>query len=126
VTISDEAIASRLSEVLCAAQRRARQSRSGFGVFTAPAIPERYIDEAARGMAPVMRLLAVAAAEEVVAGGCRDALDGKDTALASLLAQMVAEVAHPAEPKAAAWSKHLATVTERPRSVTTDLRPGAA
>lgn len=52
---ADEAIAHRIAELLCAAQRRARQQRTGFGAYVTPLIPDRVIDEMARGFAPLLR-----------------------------------------------------------------------
>jgi hypothetical protein len=118
-----EALGHRLAEVLCAAQRRARQAR-GFAAYVTPAIPDRVIDESAHGIAPVMRDLSLVSAREVLAEGLREAVDGLDTPVAVLLRQLVAEVVRPPEPNATAWTKHLANVT-RP-SLTTDLRGGAA
>lgn len=47
-------LVSRLTEVLCAAQRRYR-TRRGWGALTSLPIPDGLIDEIAAGVAPVLR-----------------------------------------------------------------------
>jgi hypothetical protein len=56
----------RLQEVIVAAQRRWRTAR-GWGAITSIPIPDRFIDEIAAGLTPVLRELAREAAREVAA-----------------------------------------------------------
>lgn len=57
-------LALRLREVLVAAHRRYRRSRSVLGALTTLPIPDPLIDEIATGLAPVLRDLVAAAVAE--------------------------------------------------------------
>lgn len=52
--MDDDDLVARIQTLLVAAQRRYRQQR-GFGALVTPAIPDRMLDEVARGLAPVLR-----------------------------------------------------------------------
>lgn len=55
--MSDDELASRLSETLCAANRRWRQNLPFGSALVVPAFPEALIDQVARGLVPVLREL---------------------------------------------------------------------
>lgn len=58
---ADQALASRLSETLSAANRRWRQGLPFGSAFICPPFPEALIDQVAAGLVPVLRELVVGA-----------------------------------------------------------------
>lgn len=70
--MTTDPLASRVAEVLCAAQHRFRTQR-GPGITLTPRIPNGLIDELAAGLAPVLRdIVAAAVAARLDAPGTYD------------------------------------------------------
>lgn len=63
---SPDPLVARLAELLTAAQHRYR-TRRGWGAFVFPPIPAEQIDAIAQAFAPILRIAAAEAADEVTA-----------------------------------------------------------
>jgi len=66
VNANPDPLASRLAEALTAAQHRYRTKR-GWGAMVMPPIPAEQIDAFAAALAPIFRIAAAEAADEVIA-----------------------------------------------------------